>query len=435
MYRLTEEDKDNVKKYGYKWDEPNLQYLKNKIRDHLIRDTKYGGYCYYCKWPIGTGTTPGDIEHIVHKSEYKLFAYEPMNLTLACDRCNTAKSKKDVLVTSLSNSYTVDDYPIDPSAFKIVHAHIDQYDKCIEIKDYIFFIGIDDANKGKRTIEICNLTRLDLANDIINEIYRKNELFSPVKQLVKGGSDLEEKLNEIRELLNKDLPNDMFKAINDLNTETNAIKITNQLSKIRERGINIEPRSILFFKGFYQSLDAFNTYYNFIDELHKKRVLVSQLMNLPLKDEVIIPITGKLLLNREGLRLLKEALTNHKFFRLQERSKNSLIALLDELAVYNLSAIEVLISRLNEVVLVLESISTIFEDRTIEQLLQGLDQTIVRAASKDAERVLPYARFNSQINIISNLEFYYNEVFIGIDRNRFRRFKRLVENINEKYIK
>ncbi|OOR18833.1 HNH endonuclease [Bacillus cereus] len=435
MYRLTEEDKDNVKKYGYKWDEQNLQYLKNKIKDHLIRGARNGGYCYYCQSPVNSGTTPGDIEHIIHKSKYKLFAYEPMNLTLACDRCNTAKSNKDVLVTNLSNPYTEDDYPRDTSAFKIVHAHIDQYEQCIEIKDHIFFIGIDDANKGKRTIEICNLTRLDLANSIINEIYRKYELFSPVKQLVKGSSDLEGKLNEIRELLNKDIPKDMFEAINDLNKDTNAIKITNQLSKIRERGINIETRSILFFKGFYQNLDAFNTYYNFIDELHKKKVLVSQLMNLSLKDEVIIPITGKLLLNREGLRLLKEALTNHKFFRLQERSKNSLITLLDELAVYNLSDIEVLISRLNEVVLVLESISTIFEDRTIEQLLPGLDQTIVRAASKDAERILPYARYNSQINIISNLEFYYNEIFIGIDRKRFRRFKRLVENINEKYIK
>ncbi|MOA15854.1 hypothetical protein D3C78_1360370 [compost metagenome] len=96
------------------------------------------------------------IEHILPKSLFPNFIFEPKNLCVICADCNTAKNNGNVINddeqdTCKGSAIT---YPRSTRRFKIIHPHIDKYTDHI-VRAGIFYI--DKTTKGHFTIGICKL--------------------------------------------------------------------------------------------------------------------------------------------------------------------------------------------------------------------------------------------------------------------------------------
>jgi uncharacterized protein (TIGR02646 family) len=161
------------------WSNRTYNKLKKHIKKHhsVFQDNK----CAYCRLPINFGGYGEPIEHIVPKSHKNFWMFHPKNLCLSCYGCNTKKGYKNVLFNEYStypNGYHK--YPSTSNDFAIIHPHLDNYSKHIKIND-IICVPNNNSAKGKTTIEICKLNRLDLlhkrvlqkrySRKRINEIY------------------------------------------------------------------------------------------------------------------------------------------------------------------------------------------------------------------------------------------------------------------------
>lgn len=104
--------------------------------------------CAYCECMLVQGNC--FIEHLVPKSLYREFVYEPENLTSSCGRCNCTgiKGNKETLNSTLNVEYSQND-------FKIVHPYFDQPDQHIVFKDAerTIFDKARCSPKGLDTIE------------------------------------------------------------------------------------------------------------------------------------------------------------------------------------------------------------------------------------------------------------------------------------------
>lgn len=160
---------DDVKKYvdGYDfknhsiWNENSDDIIRTRkcIRDHYLLEQNF--CCAYCR--IQKKEKHGmtwDVEHILPKSKYPEFLFEPLNLVVACKECNSSKDDYDILQKKLPNRKI---YPIDSENFSIIHPHYDKYSKHIEI------VAIEgkrryrvlDKTKGRNTYIACNFFRFD----------------------------------------------------------------------------------------------------------------------------------------------------------------------------------------------------------------------------------------------------------------------------------
>lgn len=135
------------------WDDNDLKYHRMDIADYLYYINE--GKCFYCKCEINKNSSKEHIEHIIDKSDYDQFTYQPKNLTLACENCNTTKSIKSVLNRDINSDCSYDDYPLNSNDYKIIHAYIDIYEECI--KPGIIYEPIDNKRKGENTILMCGI--------------------------------------------------------------------------------------------------------------------------------------------------------------------------------------------------------------------------------------------------------------------------------------
>lgn len=135
------------------WNKSCLKVFKNHVKEYY--DDAQNGQCAYCRMKVSLATGFYHIEHIAPKSLYPQWMYEPLNLCLACPNCNSAKNSKDII--SMSD---VDEIPRYSDAYLIVNPHLDKYFEHIEIIDGLLYRGITD--KGKFTIKVCHLTRVEL---------------------------------------------------------------------------------------------------------------------------------------------------------------------------------------------------------------------------------------------------------------------------------
>ena len=149
------------------------------FKSNLITDLriKQDNKCCYCKWELGYDIKNVDIEHIIPKSKYSQFTFTPQNLALSCPGCNTSKSTKNVLHKPIKL------YPRSGRNIMIVHAHFDDYKKCIEIHDGAIYEALDDDGKGCDTIKICKLHRM---KKVLKKMRKVNTQKSPVKNLVES---------------------------------------------------------------------------------------------------------------------------------------------------------------------------------------------------------------------------------------------------------
>lgn len=162
------------------WAEKSAEILavRSEVRKHYLSEQKYT--CAYCKCiHHQSHGMSWDIDHIIPKSKYPKYLFEPLNLIVACKDCNTAKGDYDALskLKGINKSY-----PADGTYFDIIHPHYDSYDSYIEVfiagkrRIYIPRFG---HKKAINTITHCDLIRYswkfadapDFRDDVVSEVY------------------------------------------------------------------------------------------------------------------------------------------------------------------------------------------------------------------------------------------------------------------------
>lgn len=137
------------------WGSERLEPVRSSIRRFYREAQK--GLCPYCMKAVSLQAAGNaHVEHILPKSLFENFIFEPKNLCVICADCNTAKNNSnaindDELDTCNGAAQT---YPRSTRRFKIIHPHIDEYSDHI-VRTGIFYI--DRSPKGHFTIGICKL--------------------------------------------------------------------------------------------------------------------------------------------------------------------------------------------------------------------------------------------------------------------------------------
>lgn len=159
------------------WSSPSLESVRCEIRDYYRTIQRL--QCVYCRGAVAQRSAVGaPVEHVVPKSQYLNFMFEPKNLCVVCPDCNEYKSKKEVLDPVMVAPRVR--YPTVSNAFKIVHPHFDEYEDHIIKHNRIY---VDCSDKGGYTIYICNLNRFfrkfgrcdEFVNDV--ELVQRSERF------------------------------------------------------------------------------------------------------------------------------------------------------------------------------------------------------------------------------------------------------------------
>jgi len=165
------------------WGLEDLALIRSSIRK-FYRNAQ-GGKCAFCKKYVSLqSASNAQVEHILPKSKYLNFIFEPKNLCVICADCNEKKGDHDsfFLCDDVLTRTNIIRYPRSSNAFKIVHPHFDDYYENIKIFNDYIYIGLTD--KGHATVGACKLNKylqefgwpnechsldemLDLASDIL----------------------------------------------------------------------------------------------------------------------------------------------------------------------------------------------------------------------------------------------------------------------------
>lgn len=150
-----------------KLDDPNFTH-KNWLDDDLVDVRKairdyyrnvQTGICSYCRNDVSLRAVGNArIEHIVPKAKRRDFIFEPKNLCVICEDCNTIKRDQETRgedVDTLSSS-RAKKYPRSSGAFLIVHPHFDDWNEHI-VRFRSVYAGKTD--KGDFTVGVCILNR------------------------------------------------------------------------------------------------------------------------------------------------------------------------------------------------------------------------------------------------------------------------------------
>lgn len=131
--------------------------FREEVKEHYF--TAQRRRCCYCSIELHDHKITYDAEHILDKSDYPEYMFEPGNLAASCRLCNQAKSNHSISVTGLrftELSRNRDDY-------SIIHPHLDEW------RDHLRFdlIGriapVENSKKGPETIRLCGMAALNAA--------------------------------------------------------------------------------------------------------------------------------------------------------------------------------------------------------------------------------------------------------------------------------
>lgn len=153
------------------WEKEVFNDVKAKVIKHLR--IEQNNRCCYCGKELGFDIKDVDIEHIIPKSKYPKFCFEPKNLALCCPACNTKKSHKDIVIKEIKR------YPKTGANISIIHAHYDNYADHIDILEECLYVP--KSSKGCETIKVCELFRLHEVENKRKDFYSKN---NPIMGLV-----------------------------------------------------------------------------------------------------------------------------------------------------------------------------------------------------------------------------------------------------------
>ncbi|MCD9472572.1 hypothetical protein C9J19_19525 [Photobacterium phosphoreum] len=187
--------------FTYKnWGDDSLLDLRCYIRNYY-RDLQQGE-CAFCKNDLSiVAVGNAHVEHIVPKSIYPKFMFEPKNLCVICADCNQIKRDQEVtrnIPNTLKKPYVK--YPRSSKPFLIVHPHFDVWDDYL-VKFNGFYVGKDDHKdrKGSFTIYACGLNRKLAKFGYEKEIYSDDDLMEAARQLIES-DNLITKLNALTNL-------------------------------------------------------------------------------------------------------------------------------------------------------------------------------------------------------------------------------------------
>jgi 5-methylcytosine-specific restriction endonuclease McrA len=138
-----------------RWSDDDLLDVRREIRDFYRREQRL--VCAYCREVISVrAAASAPIEHIVSKSQYLQFMFEPKSLCVTCGDCNEYKSNRETLADpAMVRSYKRR-YPEDSTKYRAFHPHFDEYsDHIIKVR----FLYFNKTPKGNYTIYVCNLNR------------------------------------------------------------------------------------------------------------------------------------------------------------------------------------------------------------------------------------------------------------------------------------
>lgn len=117
----------NTKQGGNeRWDDNRARSIKNRICVHGLQEQKC--CCAYCESLLRKGGV--QIEHISPKSSTPDFVFEPDNLVISCDCCNSPaiKGHKPIIEGGVEPVYRY-------NTFRIVHPRLDNPDDHIKYQD------------------------------------------------------------------------------------------------------------------------------------------------------------------------------------------------------------------------------------------------------------------------------------------------------------
>ncbi|ASP90299.1 hypothetical protein [Sinorhizobium meliloti] len=110
--------------------------------------------CCYCKqYTNSTNNNLWDLEHILCEEIYPEFFVEPLNLAVACKRCNGAKSRKDVLADIIARP--PQSVPNQPQDYTVPHPHLTIWDE--HLRQTLFILYEGKTPQGENLIDVCEL--------------------------------------------------------------------------------------------------------------------------------------------------------------------------------------------------------------------------------------------------------------------------------------
>lgn len=162
----TDEEIQKIVDLNLPWDNIENEELK-AFKKVLYSKLKSNNYCPYCRRKLQRKKYD-QIDHIIYKSDYNHYTFQPRNLVLACGRCNNNKLNKNVLLDCYIEEFkgrVWSDYPENSTYFKIIHPYYDDYEEHIDKKYSVFYKSKPESEKGRNTIEMMNLYGFDLLED------------------------------------------------------------------------------------------------------------------------------------------------------------------------------------------------------------------------------------------------------------------------------
>lgn len=138
-----------------RWGGADLESVRCEIRNFYRREQRLS--CAYCREQIGVqSAASAPVEHIVPKSRYLQFMFEPQNLCVICADCNEFKRSREAFADPPLTGNAIRTYPTDTNRYRLFHPHFDEY------QDHIIKVGflyLEKSGKGAYTIYICKLNR------------------------------------------------------------------------------------------------------------------------------------------------------------------------------------------------------------------------------------------------------------------------------------
>ncbi len=175
------------------WSSTSLLPVRSKIR-RLHREIQNDKCCYCRKWFADDHPLAVDIEHVLPKARYKSLAVSPINLSVACKRCNMLIKRDNVDFIIGALDFESEEDVSNSARYAIIHPNIDAYIEHIGITS----VSVDDNTfsrytirqgslKGARTVEFFALRALE------------RDTLSGIQGLVQSCTD--ERAVEIRRML------------------------------------------------------------------------------------------------------------------------------------------------------------------------------------------------------------------------------------------
>ncbi|NWB74772.1 HNH endonuclease [Pseudomonas sp. G5001] len=149
-----------------RWGDDDLEEIRREVRDFYRKEQRLN--CAYCLNPVTARSAQGaHVEHIVSKSNYPQFMFEPKNLCVACPDCNEYKSQREAFADAAMKKNPRRKYPTNIDQYRIYHPHFDDYENNIKKAGH-FYLEVSPA--GGYTIYVCNLNRFSQQFGISEEL-------------------------------------------------------------------------------------------------------------------------------------------------------------------------------------------------------------------------------------------------------------------------